>query len=178
MKKYNSKIRQGVVWTIPLFLGVTLFGYKSYSSPNTLDTHMTPEQEKSTGVHKLTPKERQELQRWINDNHTVNPNAKKVKRPHISEVIGNGAYVKLSDDSIWLIHPQDRLITQSWLTPVQIIVSRSPNAQYPYALTNTLTKSEVRAAPVRKIPEAQAPTKPAETTPGQGGSRAPSRKSS
>ncbi len=160
--KFTGRIRQGILWTIPIFCGVTLLGYKSYSSPNTLDTHMTPDQKRATGLHKLSEQERKELQKWINENHTLKPGAKKIKRPHISEVIGNGAYVKLSDDSIWLIHPDDRLITQSWLTPVEILVERSPNAQYPYTLTNTLTKSEVRAAPVRKIPKAEEPRLPQE----------------
>lgn len=66
-------------------------------------------------------------------------------QPVLQETIGNGRYVRLSDDSLWEIHPSDRAITQSWITPAEILVTSSEDSDYPFKLTNSLTKSSVLA---------------------------------
>ncbi len=131
------------------------FSYKSYEPGQTLDTHMSPQEHKESGVHKLTPEEKKSLQQWINRNHYVRPGAKRYDKtyPEVSEVIGNGAYVKLSDGSIWQIHPSDRLLTQSWISAAAITVEKNGSSTYGFTLKNNLTGSSVRAEKVSTIPK-------------------------
>ncbi|MEL7431511.1 MAG: hypothetical protein AAGI90_03155 [Chlamydiota bacterium] len=131
------------------------FSYKSYEPNQTLDTHMSTQEAEDTGVSRLSPEEKQALQKWINKNHYVRPGAKRQDEapPEVSEVIGNGAYVKLSDGSIWQIHPTDRLLTQSWISAAEITVEKSGASTYSYRLKNNLTGSVVRAERVPKIPD-------------------------
>ena len=131
------------------------FSYKSYEPNQTLDTHMSPDEKQQTGVHKLNPKEKKSLLNWINQNLYVRPGAKRYdkKAPEVSEVIGNGAYVKLSDGSIWQIHPSDRLLTQSWISAAEITVEKTGGSTYNYVLKNNLTGSSVRAEKVSNIPK-------------------------
>jgi hypothetical protein len=129
-----------------------------------LDFDMTPDEKKRTGVGKLSDKQKSALQQWI-DNHYVRrdqpiANAAPKQRPTNSETIQNGKFVRLSDGTLWSIAPQDTAFTQSWITPVEIIVSQTGDSEYPYKLTNTLTGTSVRAQKVDKVaaPGAVKPT--------------------
>ncbi len=117
-----------------------------------LDFDMSPAEKKQTGVSKLTDKQKAALQNWI-DNHYVKrdvpvANAAPKQRPTISELGQGGKTVRLSDNTLWAIAPQDMAISQGWITPVEIIVSPSGDSEYPFKLTNTLTGSVVRAKKV------------------------------
>lgn len=114
-----------------------------------LDFEMTPQEKKQTGVAKLSEKEKNALQTWI-DNHYAKRSsplqaATPTSRPQISENLRNGQVIRLSDGSLWNIRPQDTLITQSWITPVDILISQSGDPDYPYKLTNSLTGSSALA---------------------------------
>jgi hypothetical protein len=152
-----------VAWTA--FHFDSLMAYKSYL-PDTTITDMTPEERKSTGIDKLSSQERKELQAWINRNYVKRPGSDTGSYPTISEVLGNGTYVKLSDGSLWKIHPGDIPITQGWITPVEIIVEQSGASDYPYTLTNSLTGSKVRAQSASQLPAnlMNAPATPAPKT--------------
>ena len=121
-----------------------------------LDFEMTPDDKKQTGVYKLSDKQKSRLQHWI-DNHYAKRDtplaqpAPPAKRPVLSENLQNGKYIRLSDDSLWAIAPQDVPLTQSWITPVEILVVKTNDPTYPYKLTNSLTGSSVRAQKVEKI---------------------------
>jgi hypothetical protein len=69
----------------------------------------------------------------------------KESKPVIQETLSNGRFIRLSDNSLWEINPQDRPVTQSWITPVEIITSPGDNPDYPFVLTNSLTGSKVAA---------------------------------
>ncbi|HEY4254831.1 MAG TPA: hypothetical protein VGM34_00610 [Chlamydiales bacterium] len=120
-----------------------------------LDFDMTPDEKKKTGVGKLSDKQKSALQQWI-DNHYVKRDQPLAvtapkQRPTISESIQNGKFVRLSDGTLWSIAPQDTALTQSWITPVEIIVTQTSDSEYPYKLTNTLTGTAVRAQKVEKV---------------------------
>ena len=57
--------------------GVYALSYNSSVSTNSLDTHMQDHEKERTGVDKLTPKERNALQEWINRNHYTKAKSKK-----------------------------------------------------------------------------------------------------
>ncbi len=141
-----------------------LFAYKSYSPTNTLDTHMTPSDQRKTGVHKLSPEEKKALQQWINKHHIKRPGTRPNEYPVISEVISGGAYLRLSDGSIWEVIPADWAISQSWITPVEIIPEKEPHSEDLYILTNSLTGSTIRAKKISSLPKS-AEIKPKKTSP-------------
>lgn len=76
----------------------------------------------------------------------------ETKAPVLQESLNNGHYIRLSDNSLWEIDPKDTALTQSWITPVEIIISPSQDPNYPYQLTNTLTGSTVHAKRVTNLP--------------------------
>ena len=120
-----------------------------------LQSEMNPQERKKTGVYKLNSKEQGALQSWIETNYTAKTGTSKKEAPPkslLEENLYSGSYIRLKDGSTWEIHPDDTPITQSWITPVDISFTPSTGPAYPYALTNTLTQSSVRAKRVDKIP--------------------------
>ncbi|PIS01920.1 MAG: hypothetical protein COT85_07175 [Chlamydiae bacterium CG10_big_fil_rev_8_21_14_0_10_42_34] len=110
------------------------------------DSTMSPQEIKKTGTHKLSAKEKRALGEWIDKNYSKNEIAARKKQPPIlQENLKNGHYIRLSDNSLWEINPEDTPITQGWITAVEIKASPSNDPDYPYILTNTLTESTVRA---------------------------------
>lgn len=85
----------------------------------------------------------------------------KGSNPLIQESLNNGRYIRLSDNSLWEINPKDTPITQSWITPAEIIAAPSGDATYPYRLTNSLTGSSVLARRTTAIPKTPPQTIPA-----------------
>ncbi len=137
--------------TYPFLIAFLLFAYKM-DPDSSFDNFMSPSDQKRTGVEKLSQEEKMELQKWINSYCAENVGNIGGGYPSISEIFGNGTYIRLSDDSLWKIDPHDTPITQSWITPVEIIVENKGTGEYPYQLTNTLTGSAVRAQSVKELP--------------------------
>ena len=116
-----------------------------------LQTEMTPQERKKTGIYKLGQKEQGALQSWIETHYTAKTAISRKEAPPqslLEENLHSGRYIRLKDGSTWEIHPDDTLITQSWITPVDISYTPSNDPTYPYTLTNTLTQSSVRAKKV------------------------------
>lgn len=129
-----------------------------------LDFDMTPQDRKKTGVSKLNEQEKLSLQEWI-DNHYAKreqPLATPGKQAHpvIQDVLNNGRYIRLSDSSLWEIHPNDTPITQGWISAVEIIQTQSTDSNYPVKLTNSLTGSSVRARKASAVPQTTPPPAP------------------
>lgn len=121
-----------------------------------LDSIMSEEDMKSTGIYKLSTTEKIELKNWIDRNYikkSKSPLSKGYQRlPTISEVAYSGQFIRLDDDTIWQIDPKDTSTTQGWLTPVPIKVEYNAVGPYPYTLTNIITASKVHARKVTHIP--------------------------
>ncbi len=113
-----------------------------------IDFDMTSDEKRQTGIYKLSDKEKSQLQNWI-DNHYVKRdqpvNNTPAEKGILQENLKSGSMIRLSDGSLWSIHPKDTPVTQSWITPVEIFVSPGTDPDYPYKLTNSLTGSSVRA---------------------------------
>lgn len=121
-----------------------------------LDFDMTREEQKATGVYKLTDNQKQALQRWIDRHYTRREEPLVENANHapavLSENLQNGRYIRLSDRTTWEINPNDTALTQGWITPAEIIISQSGDSNYPYKLTNSLTGSSVKARKVSRVP--------------------------
>lgn len=123
-----------------------------------IDADMSRQDQKETGVYKLTDKQKTALQKWIDNNYTKRETplavaqTPKKAQPVLQDNLNSGRYIRLSDSSTWEIHPDDTPITQGWITPVEILVSPSGDQNYPYFLTNSLTESKVKAKKATNIP--------------------------
>ena len=89
------------------------------------------------------------------------PRKRKGSNPLIQESLNNGRFIRLSDNSLWEINPKDTPITQSWITPAEIIIAPSDDATYPFRLTNSITGSSVLARRTTAIPKTPPQTIPA-----------------
>lgn len=119
-----------------------------------LDYDMLPQDKKKTGIYKLSDKEKGALQKWIDMHYEKRetPALGEGEEMHaqLQENLSNGRSIRLSNGTLWNIHPGDTLISQGWITPVDIIVTQSGDPDYPYKLTNSVTGSSVRAKKAEK----------------------------
>lgn len=106
---------------------------------------MTPQDEKKTGFGKLTAKEKTALELWIEERYQEKTKVEKSTVAQV-EIKNNTTIIHLSDGSLWEIKPENAGIAQGWINPdVEILIGESHDAEHPTLLTNTLSKSAVRA---------------------------------
>ena len=138
---------------------VTLAAFRVFAA-DALDTNMTEQDKKNTGIQKLSEQEKSSLQEWIDANYQKKgsePSAtKSVKgiNPTLSENLLNSQYLRLSDGTLWNVRPEDVPIAQAWITPVDVVVSQSSNPFYPYKLTNKVTGTSILVRKADKLPKA------------------------
>jgi len=130
----------------------------------TLDTDMSPQDRKNTGLYKLTDKEKAALQKWIDAHYEPKSAPEKAAQkpvdgshPTLSENLLNSRYLRLSDGTLWNVRPEDVPIAQGWIMPVEIIVGKSSNPFYPFRLTNKVSGSSVLVRKAEKLPEPGSP---------------------
>jgi len=114
------------------------------------DANMTQQDRKNTGIYKLSDQEKSALKEWVDNSYTKTPNKKT--NPSLSENLYSGSYLKLTDNSIWNVRPQDTPISQSWISEVEIIIAPSNDPDYPFKLTNNVSKSSILAKRVDALP--------------------------
>jgi hypothetical protein len=142
-------------------LALSLFGAEI------LDHDMNTQDQKITGVHKLSDKEKAALQKWIDLHYQKKPEVASAEpppstplkgaHPTLSENLMNSHYLRLSDGTLWNVRPEDVPIAQAWITPVEIMVSQSSNPFYPYRLTNKVSGTSILVRKVDKLPSSGSP---------------------
>jgi len=70
---------------------------------------------------------------------------KKKKDLYVSQIIYDGEFIILSDNSVWNISNEDVLRSGVWFSTSAIIIKKSNNKSYPYKLYNTLTEDSILA---------------------------------
>ncbi len=134
-----------------------------------LNQIMTPEDQVLTGVDKLTPEERSQLEEWLQEYTQVKAqtNARKKSTASPSKqsfgllainAVG-GRYLILTDSSVWEVAPEDIYTSSAWLAaiPFEITYDSSDlNDPYPYTLKNQYSGQSVHArqSSIDEIPEA------------------------
>lgn len=138
---------------------LAILAASSFVAASTFDTEMTAQEKKQTGLTRLSDKEKTALQNWIENHYQkrIEPIGGTQEEGTLEENLKSGSFIRLSNGTLWNIHPKDTPITQGWITPVEITVTQTGNADYPYKLTNTLTGSSVRARKAQQEPAATAP---------------------
>jgi hypothetical protein len=136
------------------YLMIGLVAAMQLSGSIMLDDVMTPQEQQKTGINRLTPAEKQELEKWLNENFTFKlPEAAAQPEPqkkelYLSENINNGKQLRLSDGSVYEIAPDDLVRTSFWITPFMIKIVPSQDPNYPYQIINTNTGTAVKAKQV------------------------------
>jgi hypothetical protein len=112
-----------------------------------IDQVMSGEELRETGIGSLGPTQRRALDAWLNRytkrmlNVAVDSGRYGgIGGGHwISEVSGNGAYIKLEDGSLWEINELDRVDTSLWLavTNITVLTNKHPIGDFKYMLVNT-----------------------------------------
>lgn len=114
----------------------------STSSSLDLQSAMSQEELKQTGVNKLNPKQVQALSSWIENYQTQSDQAKPNQ---VSMVLNEGQYVQLGSGKIWTINPNAWIYTYYWQKGDPIKVSKSNDQLFPVTLTNENSGQSVNA---------------------------------
>lgn len=124
-----------------------------------LNQLMSPQDLQQTGVSKLTPQERAQLEKWIDARFemkgTTQPAPNKpvpYSTLSLSLNVNGGRKLLLSDQSLYEVSPDDIDTASAWLSPVTIEIRPSDNTNYPYRLVNKDAEQSVKA---RKVPPTQ-----------------------
>lgn len=116
-----------------------------------LDEVMDRPTQKETGVAELSRKQKKALETWLTDKFVL-----KVEPPaptpqlSISINIQSGRQLQLSDGSLWDIAPDDINQAALWISPIPIEITPSNDPNYPQQLTNTVSKTSVKARRVQQ----------------------------
>lgn len=128
-----------------------------------LDEVMTREEQKKTGVVKLSLKEKIELENWLNKTFVLKVQDQAMEAQlFLSININNGKKLQLSDESIWEIAPSDIPTSAVWITPFPVKIVPSDDPDYPFLIVNINTGISVKA---KKVLEVTPPTEPQTTPP-------------
>jgi hypothetical protein len=57
----------------------------------------------------------------------------------------DGKELILSDNSHWIIHPEDQAISRMWIAPFPLEVTAIRSIEYPYLLTNLNSGKKIKA---------------------------------
>jgi hypothetical protein len=135
---------------------VAIFNSNKLLGTIRLNEVMSSSEQKKTGISELTPLQKQELERWINETFVLKTVGQTDTLPYLEQNLQNGSQLKLSDGSIYIIAPTDQAKTSFWLTPIPLKISSSQDHTYPVLLTNTLTGESAKAKqihPARPRPQ-------------------------
>ncbi|MBS0620132.1 MAG: hypothetical protein JSS61_01560 [Verrucomicrobia bacterium] len=131
-----------------LFLMLSLTSF--LSAEIVLDEVMSPEEQKKTGVAKLSRMQKLALEDWLDKNFVLKTEAQKehAQNLFLSLNISGGKKIQLSDGSIWEIAPGDVNAASAWITPVPIKIEPSGDTDFPFLLINTNNRASVKARKV------------------------------
>lgn len=148
-----KKTRIASLLLVALVFGALVFAANAPKQKLALDKLMTKEEQKATGVSKLSVQEWAALEDWLTRfaMAVATEVAKKsgtyagVGQKHwVSKKIDSGAFVKLEDGSLWQISPIDKINTMPWLPTDTVVVIESRNPQYPYKLVGERDAAEAK----------------------------------
>lgn len=111
-----------------------------------LDEVMSQEEQKKTGVAKLSPKEKIALETWLNKTFALQVKDQKTETNlSLSININNGQKLQLSDGSIWEIAPSDIQTSAIWITPFAVKIVPSNDPDFPFLIVNVNSGVSVKA---------------------------------
>jgi hypothetical protein len=135
-----------VVFGISAICGL-VFAYAPLHAEFLLDQVMSKEEQKETGVAKLSRNQKIALEAWLNKNFILKSKDQTSQKTQLSLSINidNGQKLQLSDNSIWEISPDDVSTAAVWITPFPVKITQSDDPDYPYLLVNETSGVSVKA---------------------------------
>ncbi|MDE3055355.1 MAG: hypothetical protein KGI80_01475 [Verrucomicrobiota bacterium] len=136
----------------------------SFSLFANLETLMTPEEQLATGIYKLNARQKEALETWVSTHYAAqvveessppqitSASEGTQEMPHLSENLLDSRFLKLSDNTLWNVRPEDVPIAQGWITPAEIKITPSDDPTYPSRLTNMISGSSILARQVQQLP--------------------------
>ena len=82
----------------------------------------------------------------------------------INENLHGGRVLRLNDNSIWEVAPEDINYTQLWVTPFQVKVKYVGHGEYPYTLTNEVSQTTVKVRHIETMNPSNLPKEPTSPT--------------
>ena len=111
-----------------------------------LDHVMSKEDQKKTGVDKLTKNQKIALENWLNQNFIPRVVPKESESElFLSINIDNGHKIQLSDNTLWEVSPDDVNTSSLWLTPFAVKIIPSGDPEYPCLIVNKESNVSVKA---------------------------------
>lgn len=117
---------------------------------------MTREEQHETGVDTLNAKQKQALQAWLDKNFVLKSDMEKEENEkevptalYLSQSIDNGTKLILSDDSMYLVSPEDVVYTSFWITPFPLRLEESDDPEYPVRIININNGKSIKARQIK-----------------------------
>src|SRR3989337_1421877 len=133
------------------FLCVLIGSLLGISSPLSalilIEDVMSPKDQEETGVSKLTRMEKLYLKKWLNKKFILKSEKEQINDTtslYVSEIINQGQQLRLSNNSLYEIAPDDWELAQAWIAPTVVRVTFSNDPYYPWTITNPLSGYSVR----------------------------------
>ena len=128
-----------------------------------LDQQMSLQEKQQTGVVNLTLKQRKALSEWIDCNYNPKQSepiaeSKTKDQLYISIISMNGKQLILSDNTRWLVYPQDVPTASLWIAAATIQIVASPDPEYPFIMKNLSTQQSIRVQKMAPAPSSPNPT--------------------
>jgi hypothetical protein len=181
---------------LPISLGIAATALFLYAAAQTINTTpslnqiMTPDDQQKTGIDKLTPDERAQLEIWIQTYTqskvaSLQQKTTKAKKASMKPSFGvltinvrGGQFLILMDSSVWEVAPDDIFTSSAWLSSIALEITydtSDPNAYFPFIIKNQYSGLTVHArqASMDDIPDSTQPSNnganPDSGTPATGG---------
>jgi hypothetical protein len=117
---------------------------------------MSREDQHETGVDTLNAKQKLALQTWLDKNFVLKSDMEKEEEEkkvpaslYLSQSIDNGTKLILSDDSMYLVSPEDVTYTSFWITPFPLRLEDSGDPEYPVRIVNINNGKSVKARQIK-----------------------------
>ena len=123
---------------------------------------MSKEEQKKTGVYNLNARQKEALQEWLNANFILKSDLEEKnheqKKLYLSQNLDNGKILKLTDDSEYMVAPEDIINSAYWITPFPLRIEKSNDPEYPVKLVNVNNGQYVKARQIRPPRESSTPS--------------------
>jgi hypothetical protein len=110
-----------------------------------LGSMMSEDDQKDTGYSSLTSQEKKHLNEWISKHFILPPEIIGNTPLSLTINIQNGQELVLSDGTHWEVAPEDRKISDIWLTPFPLEIIPRDSKEYPFFILNLSSKEKVKA---------------------------------
>ena len=112
-----------------------------------LENYMSLEDQKTTGVIRLTTEQKNALASWLGKHgcFSLVNEEDMIHALKISINVYGGKIIQLSDNSVYEIAKEDQIISAGWLSAIPIKVTSSNDENYPFVLTNLRNRTFVKA---------------------------------